>query len=113
MANRVLFEYISDTKGGGNILLGKNVSHFFKDDDFSWLHLDTINVDEVKENMGSYLVDNVAKMDVNEDLNLTFRSQACAWRVATEANGALIEDSALIVKTKPTRSWLELDRNSS
>ena len=49
MTNPILLAYLFDTKGGGGALLEADISHFFQGNDFSWLHLDVKNADEVKE----------------------------------------------------------------
>ncbi|MBC8514003.1 MAG: zinc transporter ZntB [Candidatus Thioglobus sp.] len=85
MTNPILLAYLFDTKGGGGALLEADISHFFQGNDFSWLHLDVKNADEVKE------------LFRNEDANLD--SLVIDALVAGETRPRMekVNDSALVI----------------
>ena len=48
MSKAILSYYKFDYKGGGKIILGNDISTFFEDNTFSWIHLDANNSKDVK-----------------------------------------------------------------
>ncbi len=85
MSNPILLAYVFDTKGSGNVLLESDISHFFKGDDFSWLHLDVKNTDEVKE------------LFRKEDANLDHLVMDALLAEETRPRMEKVNDSALVI----------------
>lgn len=85
MSNPLLLYYKFDNKGGANLVLDKNISSFFKDQYFSWIHLDANDSKSVKN------------FFINQDINIDDIVLNAFLAEETRPRMEKIGDSALII----------------